>query len=202
MKRPTKLAGRGRPRSFDPEIALDRAVKVFWEKGYEGASMSDLTEAMGINRPSLYAAFGDKESLFRKVLDRYGEGPAAYLCEAMSEPIGRQAIEKLLRRTVDSLSNPRHPKGCLLVQGALACGEQAEPIRRELVTRRAAGEVSIIKRLKRAQAEGELPKDVSAADLARFYVTVIRGMGVQAAGGAGKRELTRVAERALQAWPK
>jgi AcrR family transcriptional regulator len=157
---------------------------------------------MGINRPSLYAAFGDKESLFRKVLDRYGEGPAAYVCEAMSQPTGRQAIEKLLRRTVESLSNPRNPKGCLLVQGALACGEEAEPIRRELATRRAAGEISIIKRLKRAQAEGELPEDINAADLARFYVTVFRGLGVQAAGGTGRTELLRIAETALRAWPK
>jgi AcrR family transcriptional regulator len=161
-----------------------------------------LTKAMGINRPSLYAAFGDKESLFRKVLDRYGEGPAASVCEAMSEPTGRQAIERLLRRTVESLSNPRNPKGCLLVQGALACGEEAEPIRRELATRRAAGEILIIKRVKRAQSGGELPEDINAADLARFYVTVVRGLGVQAAGGAGRTELLRIAETALRAWPK
>jgi AcrR family transcriptional regulator len=202
MRRSPKVPERGRPRCFDPEKALDRAVRVFWEKGYEGTSLSDLTNAMGINRPSLYATFGDKESLFRKVLDRYGAGPAAYVSEAMLEATGREAIEKFLRRTVESLTNPRNPKGCLLIQGALACGEEAEPIRRELAIRRATGEEVVIKRLKRAQAEGELPENVNAADLARFYVTVIRGLGVQAAGGAGKAELMRVAERAMQAWPK
>src|SRR6516225_7036799 len=103
----------GRPRAFDIDKALDRALKVFWRKGYEGASLPELTRAMGINRPSLYAAFGNKEALFRKVLDRYAEGPAAYVREALTEPTARAVAERLLGGAVDLLSGPRGPRGCL-----------------------------------------------------------------------------------------
>src|SRR5882724_2242913 len=111
----------GRPRAFDIEKALDRAVDVFWRKGYEGTSLSDLTEAMGINRPSLYAAFGNKEDLFRKVLDRYSDGPAAYVREALNEPTAKAVAERLMRGAAEVLTNPRNPSGCLIVQGALSC---------------------------------------------------------------------------------
>src|SRR5437588_4542148 len=128
----------GRPRTFDAEKALDRALKVFWRKGYEGTSLPDLTRAMRINRPSLYAAFGNKEALFRKALDRYVEGPAAYVRKALDEPTARAAAGRLLGGTIDLLTDPRHPRGCLMVQGALACGEAAESVRRELAARRRA----------------------------------------------------------------
>jgi AcrR family transcriptional regulator len=193
---------KGRPREFDVDTALDRALKVFWRKGYEGASLPDLTGAMGINRPSLYAAFGNKEALFRKVLDRYVEGPAAYLRAALDEPTARAAAERLLGGAVDLLTDPRNPRGCLMVQGALACGEAAESVRRELASRRVAGEVAVRQRFERALAEGDLPADSDPADLARFVVTVIRGMAVQAVGGASREELRRVVEVALRAWPK
>src|SRR5438067_5604399 len=111
----------GRPRSFDIDKALDRALQVFWHKGYEGTTLSDLTQAMGINRPSLYAAFGNKEALFRKALDRYGEGPAAYVRAALEEPTARAVAERLLLGTVEGLTDPGHPTGCLMVQGALSC---------------------------------------------------------------------------------
>src|SRR5215467_221122 len=111
----------GRPRAFDRDQALELALDVFWREGYEGASLSDLTEAMGINRPSLYAAFGDKQGLFRKVLDRYFDGPAAYMREALNQPTARAVIEQLLQGTADLLTNRHNPKGCLSVQGALAC---------------------------------------------------------------------------------
>jgi AcrR family transcriptional regulator len=191
---------RGRPREFDIDRALDRALRVFWRKGYEGASLPDLTKAMRINRPSLYGAFGNKEALFRKALDRYIEGPAAYIREALEEPTARSVAERLLRGAIDLLSDPRNPRGCLMVQGALACGEAAESIRRELVSRRVAGEVALRKRFERARAEGDLPADADPADLARYVVTVIRGMAVQAAGGASREELRRVASMALRAW--
>src|SRR6266852_3492764 len=119
---------RGRPRAFDIDKALDRALGVFWRKGYEGTTLSDLTEAMGINRPSLYAAFGSKEGLFRKALDRYAEGPAAYVREALNEPTARAVAERLLGGAADLLTDPRHPRGCLAVQGALACGEAADSV--------------------------------------------------------------------------
>src|SRR5579872_2871275 len=101
-----KASAPGRPREFDPADALDAALRVFWEKGYDGASLSDLTEAMGITCPSMYAAFGDKEALFRKVLDRYVTGPSAYLNEALNEPTARGAIEHWLFGAIDLLTAP------------------------------------------------------------------------------------------------
>src|SRR5437016_6245784 len=124
---------RGRPRAFDCDQALDRALQLFWEKGYEGTSLSDLTRALGINRPSLYAAFGNKEALFQKVLDRYVGGPASFVREALNEPTARAVAERLLRDAAEAQTDPCHPRGCLLVHGALTCGAEADPVRRELV---------------------------------------------------------------------
>lgn len=192
----------GRPRAFDIDEVLDRALQVFWRKGYEGASLADLTRAMGINRPSLYAAFGDKQSLFRKVLDRYAEGPAAYVREALKEPTARAVVERLLSGAVEVQTGPLNPQGCLTVHGALAGGKGGDAIRQELNSRRAAGEAAIRKRLERAKSEGDLPPDVSPADLARYVTTVMHGMAVQAAGGASRAELRRVVKTALRAWPQ
>src|SRR6266566_9867153 len=118
----SKSAQLGRPRAFDPDVALDRAMHVFWAKGYEGAALSDLTRAMRINRPSLYAAFGNKEQLFRKVLDRYMDGPLAYFGKALAAPKARDVIEQILFGAARMAGDPRLPSGCLMVQGALACG--------------------------------------------------------------------------------
>ena len=191
---------KGRPREFDVDEALDRALRVFWA-GARGRTLPDLTAAMGINRPSLYAAFGSKEELFRKALDRYVEGPAAFVCEALNEPTARAVAERLLGGTIDLVTDRRNLRGCLIVQGALACGETAESVRREVAARRVAGEVALRHRFERARADGDLPAEADAADLARFVVTVMRGMAVQAAGGASREDLRRVAELALQAWP-
>jgi AcrR family transcriptional regulator len=191
----------GRPRQFDAEEALDRALAVFWRRGYEGATLDELTRVMGINRPSLYAAFGDKERLFRRALDRYVGGPAGYVREAMSRPTAREAAEALLAGTVALLTDPANPRGCLVVQGALACGEAADSIRRELAAVRAAGMNLVRKRLQRAHHDGELPQGVDCADLARYLMTVVHGLAVQAAGGATRGQLACVAELAMRAWP-
>jgi AcrR family transcriptional regulator len=192
----------GRPRAFDLDRALERALRLFWEKGYEGTSLSDLTKAIGVNRPSLYAAFGNKEALFRKALDRYVERTIAFVRDAINEPTGRGVAKRLLRSAADMVTNPRNPRGCLTVRGALSSGEEADPIRLELALRRSEGEAVIRERLERAKGEGELPAGANPTDLARYLATVYQGMSVQAAGGATRPQLRRVAETALRAWPK
>jgi AcrR family transcriptional regulator len=142
MKSETAAAQPGRPRSFDPDAALERAMHVFWAKGYEGASLSNLTRAMRINRPSLYAAFGNKEELFRKVLDRYVDGPLAYFGKALAAPTARDVIEQIFFGAAKMAGDPRFPSGCLMVQGALAVGNAARSVRKEAVGRRIASEVT------------------------------------------------------------
>jgi AcrR family transcriptional regulator len=202
MKHKRQNRALGRPRAFDADKALDRALEVFWRKGYEGTAISDLTKAMRINRPSIYAAFGNKEELFRKVLDRYAEGPASYVQRALAEPTAKRAVERLLLVAADIPSEGRGPRGCLLVQGALSCGDAAESVRRELNSRRADGEAELRKRLKRARAERDLPRSADPAGLARYVVTVAHGMSVEAAAGASQRELLQVVKTAMRAWPK
>jgi AcrR family transcriptional regulator len=191
----------GRPRAFDMDQALDRALDVFWRKGYEGASICDLTAAMGINPPSLYAAFGNKEGLFRKALDRYAAMHDVFMNDALSLPTAKDCISALLRRTAEALTDKNSPAGCLLVQGIAGAGEHAKCISDELCARRAANEKAIRDRLKRAKTKGDLPRDADPATLARFIATVTQGMAVQAAAGATRAELRRVAETALRAFP-
>ena len=191
----------GRPRTFDIDEALDRALEVFWRKGYEGTSLPDLTEAMGINRPSLYAAFGNKAALFRKAIDRYLEGPARHGRTALAAPTAREVVEQLLFGSIDLITDEQGPRGCFMVQSALACGDSAEPLRQEMAQRRAEGEAALCERFVRAVAEGDLPLDADPADLARFVATISQGLAVQAASGASRDSLRRVALLALRAWP-
>ena len=175
---------------------------MFWQKGYEGTALSDLTAAMGINRPSIYATFGNKEALFRKALDRYSERMTNFTAEALKEPTARAVAEHLLVGTADLLSRPGNPKGCLMVQGALACGEEADPIRKELISRRATGEATLRERFERAKLEGDLPAGADAGDLARYLMVVMHGMSVQSAGGASRADLQRVIDLSLRACPQ
>ncbi len=192
---------RGRPRAFDADQALDAALRVFWQKGYEGASLSDLTAAMGINRPSLYAAFGDKEALFRRALNRYAQGPAAYMQEVPNAASARESVELLLGGAIDLLTDPRNPAGCLITQGMLFSAEDTDPIRREIIACRQRDEAGLRTRLERAASEGEIMPDTDAAGLARYFVTVVRGLGISALSGASRDELLEVARMALQVWP-
>src|SRR5262245_18361993 len=162
----------GRPRAFDIDTALDRALDVFWRKGFEGASLPDLTHAMGINRPSLYAAFGNKESLFRKAVERYEEKHAGRIRNALDEPDVRIAIEKLLRGNIELFTDPQNPRGCFIVQGALACGEEANVLKEILSDRRSSFRAQLRKRFSRAIQTGELLPGANADDLARYVAAL------------------------------
>ncbi len=191
----------GRPRAFCEEKALDAAMRVFWEKGYEGASLDDLTGAMGINRSSLYSSFGDKEQLFKRVIAHYAEGPASYVGESLRQPTSRAVVETLLKGTLALLTDPTHPPGCLSIQGGLACGSGAESVRQALIDWRRNGEAAIEKRMKQARKEGDLPQDVDPRDLARYVCIMMTGLGVQAANGATKPEMNRAVDLALRSLP-
>ena len=192
----------GRPREFDVEDALGAALDVFWRKGFEGASLADLTEAMGITRPSLYATYGNKEELFRKALDRYQDTCMGFACVALDASTAREVAERILYGHADAQSDLIHPPGCLGTSAALACSETAEPIRQELIARRQAAEDRLRGRLERARDEGDLPADADPADLARYVMTVARGMAVQAASGADRASLYRIVATAMRAWPQ
>jgi AcrR family transcriptional regulator len=197
----TRRATIGRPREFDVDEALERAMRVFWEQGYEGASLTDLTAAMGITRTSMYAAFGNKEDLFRKALERYSAGPAAYATRALEEPTARAVATAFLHGAVDTTTNPEQPSGCLGVQGALAAAPADRAVRDFLADWRNDACSRLKDRFQRAQDEGDLPPTPDPGLLARFLMTVSSGIAVQAASGAGHDELHRVADAALQSWP-
>jgi AcrR family transcriptional regulator len=191
----------GRVRQFDAVDALDRALEVFWARGYEGATLPALTRAMGINRPSLYAAFGNKEQLFRKALDHYQTGPQSFLCEALSRPTARAVVEAIFSGFIRMQRDRDAPRGCLIVSGALVCGEEAEPVRQELARLRQAAVTVFRERFERAVREGDLPAGTDSATLARYIATVLNGLAVQAASGATEKELRQVAAVAMRAWP-
>jgi AcrR family transcriptional regulator len=193
---------RGRPREFDTERALDAALDLFWRHGYEGTSLSALTGAVGVTPTSLYAAFGNKEELFKKVVERYLRGPANYLHRALAEPTAREVAGAALKGAIDMVMNPGHPDGCLLVHGALAADPGLAPVRAELSRVRAAAEAAVRRRFRRAAEEGELTDEAEADRLAGFLMTVIWGMSVQAAGGASRSDLAQAAETALAVWPE
>jgi hypothetical protein len=140
--------------------------------------------------------------LFRKALDRYSERMTNFTAEALKEPTARAVAERLLLGTADLLSCPGNPKGCLMVQGALACGKEADPIRKELISRRATGEAALCERFRRAKLEGDLPAGADPGDLARYVMAVTHGMSVQAAGGANRAALQGVIDMSLGAWPQ
>jgi AcrR family transcriptional regulator len=191
----------GRPREFDTDAALEKAMRLFWAKGYEGTSVADLTDALGISRPSLYAAFGDKQSLFRAALERYAAGPAGYVDTAIAQPTARKVAEHLLRGAADLQASSRNPGGCLTVNGAIACGDEAEPVRQALNAHRTAGVALLRHRFEQAKALRDLPKDSDPAALARFVAAVVYGMAVLASGGASRQELEQVIRTAMKAWP-
>ncbi|WP_436844067.1 TetR/AcrR family transcriptional regulator [Streptomyces canus] len=191
----------GRPRGFDADEALERAMLVFWEHGYEGASTACLTNAMGISTTSMYAAFGNKEELFRKALKRYTEGPSAYLARALEEPTARDVATAILAGTVRTTTRPAHPHGCLGVQGALSTSDSGQEVRDLLVAWRSDGHACVRDRFQRAVDDGDLPAGTDAGLLARYVTTFAYGIAVQAASGVGRDELQDLADAALHNWP-
>ena len=203
MNKPEAIAAtRGRPREFCVDHALAQALRVFWTKGYEGASLTDLTEAMGITRPSLYAAFGNKESLFRKALELYEREKLAYVTNAMAQPTARKVAETMLRGAVENaVDGGDGHHGCLRVITSATCGDEAQSIRCEIMERSKAGRDALTERFERAKAEGDLPANVNVDGLMRVLVAYMQGISVQANMGATREELDELVETALSLWP-
>lgn len=191
----------GRPREFDVEKALDSALCVFWRKGYEGASYADLTEATGVERPALYSAFGNKEALFRRALDRYYERYLDFIPDALQLPTSRHVAAHMLYCSADL--NTRFPThtGCLNINGAMAVSDDSEAVRQILIEVRAIGETQLRERFERAKAEGDLPATAKPETLAAFLMAVLHGMAVQAKAGFSRDRLEAIAEQALSTWP-
>lgn len=193
-----RTATRGRPRSFDRERALQRAMEVFWRQGYETTSLNDLTATMGINPPSLYAAFGDKEKLFLEAVGVYFKGVGSRDELLERAPTARAAVEALLLRTADGL--PPLGIGCMLVTSAVNCS--AANVQKALAKYRARVEKAVITRFERGIREGDLPAHTDARGLAKYFETVLQGMSSQAMDGATRKHLQAVAEIAMRAWPE
>ncbi|MFD3658246.1 TetR/AcrR family transcriptional regulator [Streptomyces sp. NPDC058620] len=174
---------------------------VFWEHGYEGASLASLTDAMGISTTSMYAAFGNKEELFRKALERYTEGPGAYLARALEEPTALGVATAILAGAVRTTTRPTRPHGCLGVQGALATSDPGRGVRELLAAWRNNGCSCVRERFQRAVDEGELPPKTDPGLLARYVTTLAFGIAVQAASGVARDELQEMADAALRNWP-
>jgi len=194
-------ATKGRPREFCLDEALAAALRVFWSKGYEGASMADLTEAMGITKPSLYAAFGNKEALFRKTLDLYEREKMAYVGQALAKPTARQVAEHMLRGSVENQTSSCEPRGCLGVISSVACGAEAESIRADVHERSKIAKAALVERMERAKAEGDLPDHVDIEALTGFLYALMQGMAVQAGAGATRADLDRLVDTSMLMWP-
>jgi AcrR family transcriptional regulator len=188
----------GRPRTFDRDTALDQAMEVFWRHGYEGATIAQLTDAMGINPPSLYAAFGSKEALLKAALDRYTLRREEWMDEVLSAPTAREVTSRMLMGVAEKQTDPSNPPGCLLVQGGLACGSGSANVPFELAARRAQTEEQLRHRFERAKDEGDLATSSDPAALARYVSAVITGMSVMASSGADCAALAQVATVAIR----
>jgi TetR/AcrR family transcriptional regulator, copper-responsive repressor len=193
----------GRPRTFDRDDALQRAVDLFWEHGYDATSVALLSQAMGISTPSLYSAFGDKRTLFLEALDRYLHTFGAFPARALTEePTAHLAIARLLHDAAVAYTRPDHPRGCLLITAATNCTPQSGDIKAQLRDLRTAGANAVEQKITTAIGAGELPADTDPGALATFYSAVIQGMSAKARDGATREELDDIAAIALRAWPQ
>jgi len=188
----------GRPVSFDKDAALEAAMLLFWERGFEGTSMADLTQAMGLNPSSIYAAFGDKHALFQLAVKRYLGSRAQYAIKALEEPTLEKVVRALFDNTVAFLTTPGHPPTCMTLAGAMGCSVDAAPARDLMTEIRKQNEIAIKKRLLGARKSGELSKDINADDYTRYLSMMLAGLSIQAANGSTKAELKRTAKMALR----
>ena len=192
---------KGRPRGFCTDRALAAALGVFWSRGYEGASMAELTEAMGITKPSLYAAFGNKEALFHKALDLYESEKLAYTREALDQPTARGVAEYFMRGAIAAQLAQDGPKGCLGVISTAACGGDNASIKEAVIARRQSSQAALVERFEQAKRDGDLPDHVDAAGLTTYLYAILQGMAVQAGSGATRADLERVVDTSLALWP-
>jgi len=194
----------GRPREFDPDLALDRALEMFWRNGYEGASINEIADAMGVSKPSLYATFGDKERLYLRALARYGERQRTLHARVLeAEPDARRAIESLLLSAVEALADPNKPSGCMVVSGTTSCTSAGVPesVKRAIIEALHGAARAIEARLVRAQREGQLPASTDVTALAVYFNTVLAGLSVQARGKQCAHALRDVVASTMRAWP-
>lgn len=194
-----KLAVRGRPREFDVEEALAAALRVFWTKGYEGASLTDLTEAMGITRPSLYAAFGNKEALFKQALDLYEHEKLAYVRCALEAPTARGVAQRMLEGTIENITS--ECRGCLGVMASVSCSNAGSPIRDDVQARTQSARNALVARMQQGIDDGDFTMPVSADAMTRYLMAVMQGISVQAGAGASREQLQQVVDAALATWP-
>jgi AcrR family transcriptional regulator len=194
---------RGRPRGFNRDDVLDRAMRLFWTRGYEATSVSDLTEAMGITPPSLYSAFGDKKSLFLEAVDRYQVGPGLFAQKALSEePTAERAIRRLLMDTIESFCDPNHPRGCMVVLAATNCTVESSDVMDALADRRRAAERAIRNRIAAGRTAGEFPAGTDVDALAGLVASTLYGFSIRARDGASRAGLRKTVEQMMRAWPR
>lgn len=192
---------KGRPRKFDPDRALETALKLFWAHGYEGTSVSMLAAAIGINVPSLYAAFGNKEALFLKSVERYGAKAGGIYHDSFKKKTAKEVARAILEGEVALVTQPSCPDGCLMVQGALVTSPESEKIRKMMADMRATAEGWMRDRFEQAKRDGDLPVNADCAALACYIMTVNSGLAVQAKSGVKKEQLIKVVDQAMQGWP-
>jgi len=192
---------RGRPRAFDRDEALDRAMHLFWRRGYEATSVSDLTEAMGITPPSLYAAFGDKKRLFLEAVDRYQSGPGSFARAAFNEPTAERAMRRLMMDTIESFFEKNNPRGCMVVLAATNCSTDSSDILDELAGRRRMAERLVRDRIAAGRAAGDIPPDADVDTLAGMIVTTLYGLSIKARDGASRASLRKVVDQMMSMWP-
>ncbi|HEY9412611.1 MAG TPA: TetR/AcrR family transcriptional regulator [Jiangellaceae bacterium] len=195
------MPGRGRPRSFDRDDALLRAMHVFWARGYEGTSIDDLTTAMGITKPSLYAAFDCKEALFRESIELYESLDGPHTTRNLDTgATAREAVEAMLRGNAEAYVDPATPPGCMIVLSGLLGTSANDDVRAFLEGKRLEHEARLRARLDRGVSEGDLAPDADTASLAAFYTTVLNGLSIQARDGASRATMHAVIDHAMAAW--